>query len=80
MYPDLAAFLVAASWTAWAAFAVDFMVRMVLADEHWRDARHHWRPSTNSRALRFGIHRLPHPVKGGFLDHAATGVHARKLH
>jgi len=41
--PSLATVLVVASWTVWAAFAVDFGARLVLAGrERWRYARSHW--------------------------------------
>lgn len=40
--PDLATVLQVASWTVWAAFAIDFAVRIVLADRRWPYARGHW--------------------------------------
>jgi len=40
--PDLRTFLNAVSWTVWGAFAVDFAVRLVLADGRGRYALHHW--------------------------------------
>src|SRR4051794_12968935 len=40
--PDLRTFLNVVSWTVWVAFAVDFLVRLVLADERLRYARSHW--------------------------------------
>ena len=41
--PDVVSFLTVASWTVWAAFAVDFGVRLVLAgDDRARYARGHW--------------------------------------
>lgn len=40
--PDLRTFLEVASWTVWAAFVIDFAVRLWLADERRRYARSHW--------------------------------------
>jgi voltage-gated potassium channel len=40
--PDLATVLTIASWTVWVAFAVDFVVRIVLAEDRWRYVRGHW--------------------------------------
>lgn len=40
--PDLATTLNVASWTVWLAFAIDFAVRMILADDRWPYARSHW--------------------------------------
>lgn len=40
--PDLATVLDLASWTVWIAFALDFLVRLVLADDRWPYARRHW--------------------------------------
>lgn len=40
--PDVATTLLVASWTVWAAFAIDFAVRIVLADRRWAYARSHW--------------------------------------
>jgi voltage-gated potassium channel len=40
--PDTRTFLVVASWTVWAAFALDFAVRLVLAEQRWSYARRHW--------------------------------------
>ena len=40
--PDLATVLVIASWTVWAAFAIDFVVRLALAEQRWPYARSHW--------------------------------------
>lgn len=34
--------LTVASWSVWAAFAVDFAVRLFLAEERWRYAVRHW--------------------------------------
>jgi voltage-gated potassium channel len=42
MSPGLSGFLSAVSWTVWCAFALDFLIRLVLADEHWRYALGHW--------------------------------------
>jgi voltage-gated potassium channel len=42
LHPDLATTLNVASWTVWLAFAVDFAVRLVLADDRWPYARRHW--------------------------------------
>jgi voltage-gated potassium channel len=39
---DLVSLLEAASWTVWAAFAVDFAARVYLADPRWPYARRHW--------------------------------------
>jgi voltage-gated potassium channel len=39
---DLVTVLAAASWTVWAAFAMDFAVRLTLADQRWGYARSHW--------------------------------------
>jgi len=40
--PDLDTILVVISWTVWAAFAVDFTIRVTLADDTWGYARGHW--------------------------------------
>jgi voltage-gated potassium channel len=40
--PDVRTFLGVASWTVWAAFAADFAVRLVLAEQRWSYARRHW--------------------------------------
>lgn len=40
--PDLATMLLVASWTVWAAFAIDFAVRIGLADRRLAYARSHW--------------------------------------
>jgi voltage-gated potassium channel len=40
--PDLAEFFVTVSWTVWAAFAVDFIVRIVLAEQRRRYVLRHW--------------------------------------
>ncbi|MEV6271718.1 potassium channel family protein [Kribbella sp. NPDC051936] len=40
--PDLVTTLNVASWTVWLAFAIDFAVRMILADDRWPYARSHW--------------------------------------
>jgi voltage-gated potassium channel len=40
--PGVATFLSAASWTVWAAFAVDFVVRIVLAEPRRAYVRSHW--------------------------------------
>jgi voltage-gated potassium channel len=42
LHPDLATTLTVASWTVWIAFAVDFVVRLALADDRWPYARSHW--------------------------------------
>jgi voltage-gated potassium channel len=42
MDPDLRGLLTALSWTVWAAFAVDFAIRMAIADQRWTYARAHW--------------------------------------
>lgn len=39
---DLATLFRVASWTVWGAFALDFAVRLVIADERWLYARRHW--------------------------------------
>lgn len=39
---DLRSFLAVVSWTVWAAFGVDFTVRLVLAEERLRYAASHW--------------------------------------
>ncbi len=38
----LESFLVAVSWTVWAAFALDFTIRLTLADHRLAYARSHW--------------------------------------
>ncbi|MFC7497423.1 MULTISPECIES: potassium channel family protein [unclassified Nocardioides] len=40
--PDLLTFLRITSWTVWIAFAVDFLIRLALADERRSYARTHW--------------------------------------
>ena len=40
--PDLRTSLNVLSWTVWGAFAVDFLIRIVLANQRWRYARRHW--------------------------------------
>ncbi len=39
---DLATVLQVASWTVWAAFAIDFAARVVLAEPRWSYVRSHW--------------------------------------
>jgi len=39
---DLESFLVVVSWTVWAAFALDFAVRLWLAEQRGQYARSHW--------------------------------------
>jgi len=39
---DRLSLLQAASWTVWAAFAVDFAARVYLADRRWPYTRRHW--------------------------------------
>lgn len=39
---DLATVLDVASWTVWLVFALDFVVRLVLADDRWLYTRRHW--------------------------------------
>lgn len=39
---DLETFFVVCSWTVWAVFAIDFVIRIVLADERGRYVRSHW--------------------------------------
>jgi voltage-gated potassium channel len=38
----VASVLSVASWTVWVAFAVDFMVRLLLAEDRWPYAVRHW--------------------------------------
>ncbi len=40
--PSIRQFFTALSWTVWAAFALDFVVRLVLADQPLRYAASHW--------------------------------------
>jgi len=40
--PDLVTILEAASWTIWAAFAIDFTARIALADQRVPYAKAHW--------------------------------------
>ncbi len=40
--PDARTWLTAVSWTIWAAFAGDFLARMVLAEDRTAYARRHW--------------------------------------
>jgi voltage-gated potassium channel len=41
--PDIVTYLRVASWTVWAAFALDFVVRLYLAgDRRWPYAKRHW--------------------------------------
>lgn len=42
MDSDLAGFLTAVSWTVWGAFAVDFVIRLALAEDRPRYALRHW--------------------------------------
>lgn len=42
MDPDLRTLLTATGWTVWLAFAVDFAIRLVLAERRWEYARRHW--------------------------------------
>jgi voltage-gated potassium channel len=42
LHPDLVSSLNTLSWTVWAAFAIDFAVRIVLAEQRWRYAWRHW--------------------------------------
>ena len=42
MDADLVSWLNVLSWAVWAAFAIDFVVRIVLADDRRRYAVHHW--------------------------------------
>lgn len=42
MDPELATILTVTSWTVWIAFAVDFAIRLALADDRWPYARSHW--------------------------------------
>lgn len=39
---DLQSFLTAVSWTVWITFAVDLLIRLVLADQRASYARRHW--------------------------------------
>lgn len=40
--PDARTVLNAVSWTVWAAFAVDLLIRLALAEDRWRYALSHW--------------------------------------
>jgi voltage-gated potassium channel len=40
--PDLEQSLQLLSWTVWGAFAIDFVIRIVLADPRWPYIRAHW--------------------------------------
>lgn len=40
--PNLRTLFNVVSWAVWAAFFVDFVIRMVLAEERWQYARSHW--------------------------------------
>jgi voltage-gated potassium channel len=40
--PDIATILTVATWTVWLAFAIDFVVRVVLAENRWPYMRRHW--------------------------------------
>lgn len=40
--PDLRTFLSVVSWTVWAAFALDFAIRLFLAHDRKRYAAKHW--------------------------------------
>ena len=42
MSADFAGFLTAVSWTVWGAFAVDFAIRLALADRRRQYALRHW--------------------------------------
>lgn len=42
MGSDLRTFLSVVSWTVWAAFAIDFAIRIVLAEDRRRYVLHHW--------------------------------------
>jgi voltage-gated potassium channel len=38
--PNVLAVCTAATWVAWAVFAVDYLVRLAIADDRWRFVRH----------------------------------------
>jgi len=40
--PDLRASLNVLSWAVWAAFAIDFAIRLWLAEHRWHYAKRHW--------------------------------------
>ena len=40
--PTARTFLDAVSWTVWGAFAIDFTIRIWLADRRWSYVLHHW--------------------------------------
>ncbi|WP_198346347.1 MULTISPECIES: potassium channel family protein [Nocardioides] len=40
--PDVESVLTVASWTIWGAFAIDFVIRLYLADRRRHYALHHW--------------------------------------
>ena len=40
--PDVETVLLIASWSVWAAFAIDFAIRIVLAERRWTYVRSHW--------------------------------------
>jgi len=42
MDPDLRSSLTVLSWAVWVVFAVDFTIRLSLADDRWRYAGRHW--------------------------------------
>lgn len=42
MEPGIRSFLIVLSWTVWAAFGVDFLIRLGLADERMSYALRHW--------------------------------------
>lgn len=42
MDPDAETFLLVVSWTVWVAFAIDFAVRVLLAENRWTYAVRHW--------------------------------------
>lgn len=42
MDPGVRSFLIVVSWTVWAAFGVDFAIRIVLADDRIRYVIRHW--------------------------------------
>jgi voltage-gated potassium channel len=42
LHPDVLTTLNVLSWTVWGAFAVDLVVRLVLAQRRWEYARRHW--------------------------------------
>ena len=85
--PDLIASLNILSWAVWAAFAVDFAIRLWLAEDRWHYAKRHWydvalvvlpflRPMQLLRLLAFA-RVLNRTAAGSLVGSASTEVSTR---